>query len=134
MSINMIVPTDKNRYAVRPADWAIDIEDGKVSENIRHTAIFSNHSDAEWFILNKQLEEKGLLLQLPDELKDVSVEAIRYAIMYSLCLVKYGVALTPDTLQSATCLSAQLGQAYQHGRADERKIYEEMMKGHNNEY
>lgn len=128
MSIRMLFETNKNRFAVRPAEMAGIWKDGKIRDDIRHTAVFEELVDAEWFIKYKSLDERGLLLELPEELQGTSVEALQYAIMYGVCLVKYGVTLSPETLQSAVLLSAQLGEAYQRGRQDESEKYQRMME------
>lgn len=131
MSVQMLCQTDKNRFAVRPADMAGVWKDGKIRDDIRHTAIFEEQSEAEWFIKHKSLDERGLLLQLPEELEGTSTEALQYAIMYGVCLVKYGVTLSPETLYNAAFLSEQLGRAYQRGRQDESEKYQRMMEDNN---
>ena len=129
MEVLMICPTDNNRFAVRPAHWAgcWDSE-GRIREDIRNTAIFEIKDDAQWYIDTKELDRMGLLIRLPEYAKDLDVKSLQYAIQYGISIVKYGVTLSPEMLQNAALLSAQLGEAYQRGRHDEREKYQRMME------
>lgn len=54
----IICKTDKGRYAVRPVTWeGIWTKDGKIREDMNHTAIFSEKADAEKFVEWKRAEE-----------------------------------------------------------------------------
>lgn len=133
MSIYMIIPTDKNRHAVRPATWGFELHDGKISENINHTAVFQKYSDAEWFARIKSLDERGLVIRIPEELEGIDVKSLQYALTYAICMVRYGVQITPEILENATRLSAELHQAYLKGCDDERKRFESIMEENKNE-
>ncbi|MGN0481593.1 MAG: hypothetical protein ACI4EV_08480 [Lachnospiraceae bacterium] len=68
----VVYETDNGHFSVRPVDWCgIWNAEGKIKEcGIRHTAIFENKEDAEWFANSKNAEEQGLLLRLPCNVGD----------------------------------------------------------------
>lgn len=89
---------------------------------------------AEWFARIKSLDKRGLLIRIPEELEGIDVKSLEYALTYAICTVRYGVQITPEILENATRLSAQLHEAYLKGRDDERKRFEAMMEENKNEH
>ena len=71
----------------------------------------------------EDLEEQGLLIKLPKELKDLDANILKAAILNAICTLKYGVDVT-GKIETATQMSCALGQAYMRGRQDERDSYE----------
>lgn len=67
-----VCQTDKGKYSVRPIEWeGIWDKNGRIQENgLKHTAIFSEKEDAEFFAKSKNAEERGKLLILPCKVND----------------------------------------------------------------
>ena len=67
----------------------------------------------------EDLEEQGLLIKLPEELKVIDANILKVAILNAVCTLKYGVNVKEE-LETATQMSYALGKAYMQGRQDER--------------
>lgn len=76
-----VYKTDKGRYSVRPIEWeGIWDKNGRIQENgLKHTAIFSEKEDAEFFAKSKNAEEQGKLLILPCKPGDTAYVISNYS-------------------------------------------------------
>lgn len=68
----IICETYREKYAVRPMDWAgIWNEKGQIQESLNHLALFIEKEDAEKFVEWKEAEEQNKLLKLPCAVGDI---------------------------------------------------------------
>lgn len=120
--IYLTFPTDRGRFAVRPANWAFESTRGVVSEDIRHTAIFEDAEDALDYLKYKEAKDSDRLFILPEgvSLSSLDHNAFTYAFIHALSLVKYSANIPPEGLGTATAMCAELSQAYRKGVQDER--------------
>ena len=118
----MTFPTDRGRFAVRPADWAFQTHKGQIPESLRHTAIFEDAEDALDYLKYKEAKDSDRLFILPQgvSLSSLDHNAFTYAFIHALSLVNYGVNIPPEGLGTATAICAELSQAYRKGVQDER--------------